>query len=122
VARSRLALWLPVALWATLIFALSARPDLSTGLGSWDLIVRKAAHVAEYAVLGALLVRALSRPSAAFALGLVYAITDEIHQSFVRGRNASPLDVAIDALGLAAGIAVWRMLRRRTSGELETLP
>jgi VanZ family protein len=112
VTRSRTALWLPVLLWAALIFALSSIPSLSTGLGTWDLVLRKAAHVAEYAVLGVLLVRALRRPLAALAVGVAYAITDEIHQHFVSGRNAALLDVAIDGAGVAIGIALFELLRR----------
>ena len=49
-------LWLPVVAWAALIFAFSSVPDLGTGLGGWDLVLRKIAHAAEYAILGALLV------------------------------------------------------------------
>ena len=47
-------LWLPVVAWAAVIFAFSSVPDLGTGLGGWDLVLRKIAHAAEYAVLGAL--------------------------------------------------------------------
>lgn len=104
--------WFPVVLWAALIFALSSIPSLSTGLGTWDVVLRKAAHVAEYAVLGLLLVRALGRPLAAFGLGVMYAVTDEIHQHFVSGRNAALLDVAIDGAGVAIGIALFGLLRR----------
>jgi VanZ family protein len=88
-------------------------PDLGTGLGGWDLVLRKFAHAAEYAVLGALLVRATGRAGLAFALGTLYAISDELHQSLVPGRLGSPLDVAIDALGVAAGIALWHSVRAR---------
>ena len=105
--------WLPVVLWAAVIFAFSAIPNLGTGLGGWDLVLRKIAHTAEYAVLGALLVRATGRSGLAFALGTLYAVTDEIHQTFVRGRHGSPIDVAIDAVGVALGIAVWHALRTR---------
>jgi len=55
--------WLPVLAWAALIFALSSVPSLSTGLGLWDLVLRKLAHAGEYAVLGALLARALAEPA-----------------------------------------------------------
>jgi VanZ family protein len=95
-----------------MIFALSSVPDLGTGLGGWDLVLRKVAHAGEYAVLGALLLRALGRPWLAFALGVAYATSDEIHQSFVPGRLGSPLDVAIDAVGVAAGVLLWQRLRR----------
>ena len=110
---SRARLWLPVVVWAVLIFALSSVPDLGTGLGGWDLVLRKIAHAAEYAVLGALLLRATGRTGLAFALGAMYAVSDEIHQSFVSGRHGSPLDVAIDAAGIAVGIALWQTVRAR---------
>jgi VanZ family protein len=104
-ARSRLlTVWLPVLVWAAVIFAFSSIPSLSSGLGTWDTILRKVAHVTEYAVLGALLYRALGREPVALAAGVAYAATDELHQHFVRGRHASPVDVAIDAVGVAVGM------------------
>jgi VanZ family protein len=106
--------WLPVVLWAGLIFALSSIPSLSTGLGNWDLILRKCAHATEYAILAVLLVRALEREGLALALGVLYACSDELHQAFVRGRHASPIDVAVDTLGLLVGLAVWRRIRQAT--------
>ena len=113
-ARSRLlTVWLPVVVWAAVIFTLSSIPSLSTGLGTWDTILRKGAHLTEYAVLGALLYRALGRELLALAVGLAYAASDELHQHFVHGRHASPLDVAIDAVGVAAGMLVWLRLRER---------
>ena len=100
--------WLPVLVWAAVIFAFSSIPSLGTGLGTWDLVLRKLAHVTEYAILGALLLRALERPLPAFAVGVLYAASDEVHQHFVSGRHASPVDVAIDAAGIAIGLAAWR--------------
>jgi VanZ family protein len=109
----RVAQWLPVVVWAAVIFAFSAIPSLSTGLGTWDLVLRKLAHAAEFAVLGALLLRALAgRATAAFALGVAYAVTDEIHQHFVAGRTGAPLDVAIDAAGVLIGIVAYGRWRR----------
>jgi VanZ family protein len=114
VVRSRLLLlWLPVVAWAALIFAFSAVPSLGTGLGTWDTVLRKGAHVTEYLVLGALLLRALGREVVAFVAGVAYAATDELHQHFVAGRHASPIDVAIDAAGVAFGVLVWRRLGER---------
>jgi VanZ family protein len=113
-ARSRLlTVWLPVLVWAAVIFAFSSIPSLSSGLGTWDTILRKVAHVTEYAVLGALLYRALGREPLALAAGVAYAATDELHQHFVRGRHASPVDVAIDAVGVAVGMLLWLRLRER---------
>ena len=112
--RSRLStVWLPVVIWAAVIFTLSSIPSLSTGLGTWDTILRKGAHLTEYAVLGGLLYRALRREPLALAVGIAYAATDELHQYFVRGRHASPVDVAIDAVGVAAGMLIWLRLRER---------
>jgi len=112
--RSRvLTIWLPIFAWAAVIFAFSSIPSLSTGLGTWDTILRKGAHIAEYAILGALLYRALGREALALAVGIAYAATDEFHQHFVHGRHSSPVDVAIDAVGLALGMLVWLRLRER---------
>lgn len=112
-SRSSLSRWLPVLVWAGVIFAFSSVPDLGTGLGGWDLVLRKIAHAAEYALLGALLTRATGRAGLAFALGTLYAVSDELHQSFVPGRVGSPLDVAIDAVGIAIGVALWQLARTR---------
>jgi VanZ family protein len=101
-----LSLWLPVLAWAGLIFGLSAIPSLSTGLGTWDLVLRKCAHATEYAILAVLLWRALRRELAALALAVAYAATDEWHQTFVRGRHGSPVDVAIDAAGATLGLVL----------------
>jgi VanZ family protein len=92
-----------VVAWAALIFVLSSIPDLGTGLGGWDVVLRKLAHAAEFAILGALLVRALRRPGWAVALGIAYAVSDELHQSFVPGRQGSALDVALDSVGVVVG-------------------
>ena len=77
-ARSRaISLWLPVVAWAALIFSLSAIPSLSSGLGTWDYVLRKCAHVTEYAVLAAFLLRALEREVPAFFAAVAYAATAE---------------------------------------------
>jgi len=113
VAASRvLSAWLPVVAWAGLIFTLSSIPDLGTGLGDWDLLLRKLAHAAEFAVLGVLFLRAVERPALAFLLASAYAVSDEIHQIFVPGRLGSPLDVLIDVAGVAVGIALALRVRR----------
>src|ERR687889_239449 len=113
-ARSRaLTVWLPVLVWAVVIFAFSSIPSLSSGLGAWDTVLRKGAHITEYAILGLLLYRALEREALALAAGIAYAATDELHQHFVSGRHASPVDVAIDAVGVSLGMLVWLRVRPR---------
>jgi VanZ family protein len=111
-ARSRtVSLWLPVIAWAAVIFALSSVPHLSSGLGTWDYVLRKCAHVTEYAILGALLMRAVGRELPAFLAAVAYAASDELHQHFVAGRHSSPVDVAIDAAGITLGLVAWVRVR-----------
>ena len=111
----RIDLWLPPLALMALIFYLSAQPDLTSGLGLIDTIGRKIAHAAEYALLCFLWWRAFREraPSGraallAFALSVAYAATDEWHQSFVEGRNGTPLDVGIDAVGAGAAALALR--------------
>ena len=112
---SALRLWGPPLVWAAVIFAFSSVPDLGTGLGGWDLLLRKLAHAAEFALLGLLLARAAARPGVALALGVGYAALDELHQTFVPGRVGSPVDVAIDAGGVVLGVLAWQRLAARRS-------
>ena len=102
---------LPLALMG-LIFFLSAQPDLKTSLGLIDLILRKIVHTAEFGLLWFLWLRAFSyrAPWWAVAVTIGYAATDEVHQHFVHGRIGSPLDWAIDALGVLAAYLLWRRL------------
>jgi VanZ family protein len=104
--------WAPIVLWAAVIFAFSSIPSLSSGLGTWDLILRKIAHLSEYAILGALLLRAIQRPAVAILVGALYAVTDEVHQHFVRGRHAAWYDVLIDTVGVTIGVLASSRLRR----------
>jgi VanZ family protein len=67
----------------------------------------------EYAILGLLLLRAIDRELVAAGLGIAYAVSDEIHQSFVTGRQGAPRDVLIDAVGVLAGVYLFPRLVRR---------
>ena len=101
----------PPLLLMGLIFFLSAQPDLSSGLGTWDPILRKLAHMAEYGLLWLLWWRALGlrqRRWSAAAIAIGYAITDELHQTTVDGRHGSPVDVLIDSTGVALAFLAAR--------------
>jgi VanZ family protein len=102
-----------VIAWAAVIFAFSSIPSLSSGLGGWDLLLRKLAHVTEYAILGALLLRATRRPGLALGLATLYAASDEVHQHFVEGRHAAVVDVLIDGIGALVGVLVWSRVATR---------
>ncbi|MFN2612159.1 MAG: VanZ family protein [Solirubrobacterales bacterium] len=92
--------------WMALIFAASATPDLSTGLGLWDFIGRKIVHALSFGILAWLwfwsLRGTIARPIlVAATISVLYAISDEYHQSFVHGRHGTPRDVLIDCVGIA---------------------
>jgi VanZ family protein len=116
-AARRIHTWLPPLALMAVIFFLSAQPDLSTGLGVWDLILRKCAHATEYALLCLLWWRALRDVApggraivGALLISVGYAASDEWHQTFVGGRHGSPVDVLIDS---AAATAAALFLARR---------
>lgn len=92
------------------------------------LATRKVAHLTEYAILAILIWRALHNrtdvpPSQTslrvawltFLICVLYAITDEVHQSFVPSRIGSPFDVVIDAVGAFMGLLVACIWRRRSN-------
>jgi VanZ family protein len=142
--RRFLKYWLPVLAWMIFIFIgstdlLSAEhtsrfigpflrwfaPDISeAAVAAFQLVVRKCAHLTEYAILAALLFRALrqSQPrvgralSMSFFIAAVYAGLDEFHQSYVASRTGSPWDVLIDCAGALAGVLIyWCAIRNRKS-------
>lgn len=145
--RNALGAWAPVIAWMIVIFAFSAQPASGEQSGwlaallaglvganadpgaltAFEHLLRKGAHVSEYAVLAALLHRAQGPARApwprfglAIAGAVLYAATDELHQHFVPNRGPSPLDVGIDASGalLGAGLAaLWARRRRLSAGE-----
>lgn len=105
--------WLPVLLWCGVIFYLSGIPNLKTELGVLDLILRKIAHITEYAILFLLSRRALESSwylnnkgvyIAAILFSVMYAVSDEFHQSFVPGRGPAAMDVGIDSFGVLLGL------------------
>lgn len=116
-APGRIAAFAPPLALMGLIYFLSAQPDLNSGLGLVDEIGRKLVHMAEYGLLWWLWSRAFGfrRPVLAAVITLAYAATDEFHQTFVHGRNGSPVDWGIDAAGVALAWAlttVWARSRQ----------
>jgi VanZ family protein len=136
--------WLPVVVWAPYISwfstdAFSARstnsyidPVLRYFFGELTpaefrmahSVVRKAAHLTEYAILGMLMVRAQTTPRSAISRTVVlrplvycaaFAMLDEAHQAFVPSRTGSPIDVLVDTTGATIGTLTLTGWRNRIS-------
>ena len=116
-----LALALASLAWMGLIFALSSLPGrrLPHLLHGTDKLI----HATEYAVLGALLLAVFRAQGVsarwliplAVLCGGLYGLTDEWHQSFVPGRDASLWDALADTVGSTLGaFGMARVGLRRT--------
>jgi VanZ family protein len=109
----------PLALMGV-IFYLSAQPA-GAHHAWWVIVLRKLGHVTGYALLTALWVWALQgvvrRPILwAVLISLAYACTDEFHQTFVSGREGTPRDVGIDAIGMAIATLLIAIRRFAPTG------
>jgi VanZ family protein len=118
--RALLRAILPFALMGV-IFYLSAQPA-GGHHAWWVIVVRKLGHVTGYALLTAAWAWALrgvvERPILwAVCISLAYACTDELHQTFVRGRTGTTVDVGIDAIGMAIAAL---LMRRPSPGREKT--
>ncbi len=120
--RHDLKRWLPLALWAALIFALSSVPDLTSGTFLFKHS-DKLAHLALYLPLGWLLARAFhvepapsdrSRALWVGVIGALYGLSDEWHQAFVPGRHPDFWDWLVDSLAVALGIWLYRRYQSRS--------
>ena len=150
--RSFIKYWLPALVWMGLIFSGSSDrasfsrssriigpivrwlfPHVSDeAVHAMVILIRKCAHLAEYAILALLVWRALRKPrkedarpwlwseaGLALAVTAVYAASDEFHQLFVAFRQASVWDVLLDTIGGTIGLAFgWAVgcRKRRTAG------
>jgi VanZ family protein len=99
--------WLPALALMALIFAFSSIPSKEMPIfGFWDTIVKKGGHMLGYGLLALAYWYGLrfekQRWWLALLLAVIYALTDEFHQSFVPGRNPSWVDAIIFDGGGAA--------------------
>lgn len=128
-----------IAIWMLVIFLMSneiagtssARSDeivrtiQSIGVNApadlLTFLVRKAAHISAYFVLGVLLFNSLKEYGLgvkkmiflSIAIAMLYACTDELHQMFVPGRSGEVRDVIIDTAGAAVGVVAYAALSSR---------
>ncbi|KKR28914.1 MAG: Acetobutylicum phosphotransbutyrylase [Candidatus Woesebacteria bacterium GW2011_GWA1_39_8] len=118
--KSLLNLWLPIVIWALIIFNFSAHPAVQASVTHWqDFIVKKFAHLIEYAIFATLWYRALKESGIdkkmaglyAIFICLAYGATDEFHQAFTPTREPTIRDVTIDTAGGIIGIfIIWKLL------------
>ena len=112
--------WLPTLFWCTLIFILSSKPTTQASYFDLiDFIIKKSAHIFIYAMLYFLVFRAVNEVKIEFInkrikikytsgssffipflFCLLYAISDEYHQSFIPGRTARIRDIGFDFIGM----------------------
>ena len=121
---STLVNWLTVIIWAAVIFTLSSIPQIKISqFLFWDFVVKKTAHVTEYAIFYALIFRATrGKWALSYLLIALYALSDEFHQKFVPGRTATLLDAAFDLTGAnVASYIIWKLKQIRRN-KLEKSP
>ena len=99
------------------------------GIETIDLVVRKAAHITEYFIFALLLMNVLNNRSGlsrrrqltwGIILGVIYAVGDELHQSFVPSRSPSVGDVLIDTIGFVSGAFFYTLVWRARAIDAET--
>lgn len=117
-------LWLPVVLWMVVIFIGSSIGSMPrVGGRTTDAIVHRTAHLLEFAVLGWLMLRAISagrtltRRELLITLLVVtlYGASDELHQRFTPGRSSEFSAVLFDAAGGLIGMWAWQWKSRRSA-------
>ncbi len=119
--------WGPALLLMAVIFTLSSIPSKEMpDLGIYDFVLKKLGHATGYALLSLAYIRGLgrgvSRPFLlAWLMVVLFAMTDEFHQSFVPGRGSTILDVGIDSIGAGISLllegSIEKECRRRGQNE-----
>jgi len=105
--------WLPALIMMGLIFFFSSVPGSRLPyFGRWDVLLKKSSHAIGYAMLALAYFSALPRSLSpgyrwvtALMMAVLFALSDEFHQSFVDGRTSALRDVGIDALGAALALS-----------------
>lgn len=118
--------WLPALVMMVAIFAFSATPATRLpNFNAADFIVKKSAHMLGYALLALSYLHAFKGDTRkwklVWLLAILYAASDEFHQSFVLGRGSSVIDVGIDAIGAGLGL-LWAKKILKNKGQENSAP
>ncbi|MFH0942642.1 MAG: VanZ family protein [Candidatus Beckwithbacteria bacterium] len=98
--KEKIKLYLPAILWAGVIFFFSSQAINRPAPFSWlDFIFKKTCHVIEYAIFFWLVYRANKSFKLSLLLAVVFALSDEWHQTFIPGREGTLRDVGFDTIG-----------------------
>lgn len=106
--------WLPSLLMMGLIFLFSSLPSTRIPYyGAIDVVIKKGGHALGYALLGLSYYHALPhrltklyRGITAILMAILFALSDEYHQSFVQGRSSSLTDVFVDTVGAIVAVVL----------------
>lgn len=113
--------WGPVIFIMFIIFGVSSLEGTTVndlGLGKESYHIN--GHFALFLILGVTLYRATKSYIYSLTAGVLYGITDEIHQIFVPGRSAGIFDVMVDSAGVAVSlILIWLNIRLRIQKNLQ---
>lgn len=135
--------WLPLLLWALLIFLISSIPEptamIASGLSSPSGaaaasriatidVLSFIVHFLLFLVLGFLMGRAFSGTQiialpallAAFELSFLYAILDEFHQTFVPGRGFDFVDILMDVFGILVGLVLLSLWQEKKFSQVDS--
>lgn len=111
---------IPAIAWMGIIFAMSSQSTIPQTPSLPADLIAIAGHLVAFGVLAALLYLGLAswlpgtglRAAVAFVMTVLYGVSDEFHQSFVPGRDASLFDVVVDGIGAAVALAIILVLIR----------
>lgn len=107
--------FIPAIIWMCVIFYFSSRQ--TTGIGGdsywYRFLILKTFHLIEYAVLFFLIDFAINKKITSILISYLYAVSDEIHQSFTPGRMPKFTDTLIDLLGILIGFLVVKFIWTR---------
>lgn len=129
--KNKIIYWVPVVLWASVIFWFSSLPTNPVSTVYWqEFAVKKTAHMVEYSIFTIFLYRAFKNTFSISGsklywitplISAVYGITDEIHQMFTPGREPTVRDAIFDTIGTVLAMIFILKILPVTQGPVKSL-